>query len=214
MERIILFQGDSITDAGRNKENDMYLGVGYARMVEAQIGFEQPGKYKFINRGVNGNRIVDLYARIKRDIINLKPDYLSILIGVNDVWHEINGCDGIDCDKFEKIYIMLIDEIKQSLPDVKIMILLPYVLEGPATCNNEEKPDRFDRFSYEVSKRAEVAKRVAERFGLPFVNLQNAFDEGCDGVETTYWAYDGVHPTAMGHELIKRKWLECFEKIK
>lgn len=214
MEKIILFQGDSITDAGRNKENDMYIGIGYARMVEAQIGFEQPGKYKFINRGVNGNRIVDLYARIKRDVINLKPDYLSILIGVNDVWHEINGCDGIDCDKFEKIYTMMIDEIKAVLPDLKIMILLPYVLEGPSTCNNEANPDRFVCFSTEVAKRADAARRVAEKFEIPYIDLQYEFDNACDKVSPTYWAYDGVHPTAKGHELIKRKWIECFEKIK
>lgn len=214
MKKIILFQGDSITDAGRNKENDMYLGVGYARMVEAQLGFDCPNDYTFINRGVNGNRIVDLYARIKADIINLKPDYLSVLIGVNDVWHEIGNQNGVDVDKFEKIYTMLIDEIKAALPDLKLMILLPYVLEGPSTCNNEANPDRFDYFSTEVSKRADAARRVAEKFQIPYIDLQYEFDNACDKVSPTYWAYDGVHPTAMGHELIKRKWLECFEKIK
>ncbi len=214
MSKIIVFQGDSITDCGRNRENDMFTGLGYVRMIEAQMGFECPEEYTFLNRGINGNRIVDIYARIKADIINLKPDYLSILIGVNDVWHEIGSKNGVAADKFEKIYTMMIEEIKADLPNVKIMLLLPYVLNGPATCNNEENPERFDYFKCEVAKRAEAAKRVAEKFGLPYVDLQAAFDDACDKAPSTYWAYDGVHPTAKGHELIKRKWLECFEKIK
>ncbi|MBQ9920892.1 MAG: lysophospholipase, partial [Clostridia bacterium] len=84
----ILFQGDSITDAGRARDNDINLGTGYPMLVKATLGFEEPGKYEFFNRGISGNRVVDLYARIKNDIINLKPDVMSILIGVNDVWHE------------------------------------------------------------------------------------------------------------------------------
>ena len=81
----ILFQGDSITDCGRARENDAHVGTGYALLVKSQLGFENPGEYEFYNRGISGNRIVDLYARIKADIINLAPDYISILIGVNDV---------------------------------------------------------------------------------------------------------------------------------
>lgn len=214
MKKTILFQGDSITDAARSKDSDIYLGVGYARMVEAQLGFEQKDKYTFINRGVNGNRIIDLYARIKRDIIAVKPDYMSILIGVNDVWHEITSQNGISAEKYEKLYTMMLDEIISELPNTKIMIMLPYVLEGAATCNNEENPQRFDIFKTEVQKRAAAAKRVAEKFGLPYIDLQQAFDSASDTVPPSYWATDGVHPTAMGHELIKREWLKCFDKIK
>ena len=111
--KTILFQGDSITDCGRNREMITSTGVGYPLLVKAQLGFENPGEYTFINKGISGNRIVDLYARIKADIINLKPDYISFLIGVNDVWHEFGGHNGVDADKFEKIYTMLIEEIKE-----------------------------------------------------------------------------------------------------
>ena len=83
--KTILFQGDSITDAGRSYENDTSLGRGYATLVSARLAYDFPNEYSFLNRGVAGNRIVALYARIKRDIINLKPDYLSILIGINGV---------------------------------------------------------------------------------------------------------------------------------
>ena len=134
MAKVILFQGDSITDAGRTYDNEESLGIGYANMVQGQLGMECPGEYTFYNRGINGNRVTDVYARMKRDILNLKPDYMSILIGINDVWHELGGrCDGVDAQKYEKIYDMLISEVKEALPNIKIMILEPFVLEGEAT---------------------------------------------------------------------------------
>ena len=112
----ILFQGDSITDAGRDYNNDGALGRGYALLVEAALGYAEPGEHTFINKGISGNRIVDVYARMKRDILNYKPDVMSILIGVNDVWHELSDSpNGVDADKFFKIYSMLIEEVKEAL---------------------------------------------------------------------------------------------------
>ena len=122
--KTILFQGDSITDCGRRREDITSTGAGYAHMVKGQLGYEHPGEYEFINKGVSGNRIVDVYARIKMDITNLKPDYMSLLIGVNDVWQELRGrYNGVEAEKFEKIYDMLISEILDVLPDIKILIL-------------------------------------------------------------------------------------------
>lgn len=213
MEKVILFQGDSITDAGRSYDNDAWAGYGYPTMVKGQLGYENPGRYIFYNRGISGNRVVDVYARIKKDIINLKPDYMSILIGVNDVWHEFGGHNGVDAAKYEKIYGMLIEEIKEALPDIKIMILEPFVLCGPATQNTEEDPARWDTFHTEVLARAAAARRVAEKYGLPFVELQNRFDKACEQADATYWLMDGVHPTAMGHDLIKRAWLDTFAQM-
>lgn len=214
MAKRILFQGDSITDCGRDR-NDFYgMGNGYANLIKAALGTDCPGEYEFINRGVSGDRIVDLYARIKRDFINLKPDYASIFIGVNDTWHEIGGQNGVDTAKFEKIYTMLIDEIQAACPGIKLMIIAPYVLEGPKTCNIEEIPDRWNRFRADVAEKAVVAKKIAEKYNLPVIELQPAFDNACKNTDPTYWAADGVHPTACGHEIIKRLWLETFEKMK
>ena len=137
MKERILFQGDSITDVSRNRENDVYASHGYATMVKGRLGFENPGRYEFFNRGVSGNRIVDLYARIKRDLISLKPDVLSILIGVNDVWHEYSHQNGVDAKKFERVYDLLLEEVKEALPNVRILILEPFVLPGTATMNTE-----------------------------------------------------------------------------
>lgn len=214
MSKTILFQGDSITDCGRSRDGDHYLGSGYANLVKATLGFENPNEYTYINRGISGNRIVDLYARIKCDIINLKPDYMSILIGVNDVWHEIASQNGVANEKFEKFYDMLISEIKEALPDTKIIIMGAYVLEGPATCSCEENPTRWETFSTDVAKNAATAKRIAEKYSLYYIPLQDVFDNACKDVEPTYWAADGVHPTMAGHELIKREWLKAFEAIK
>ena len=214
MAKRILFQGDSITDVGRDR-NDFYgLGRGYACLVAGSIGLDNPNEYEFVNRGISGNRVVDLYARIKADFINLKPDYASIYIGVNDAWHEIGGQNGVDTAKFETIYSMLIDEVKAALPDIKLMIIAPYVIEGAATCDTEEVPDRLKRFQIDVGEKAEVCKRIAKKYDLPLIELQPAFDEACKKAPNAHWAYDGVHPTAAGHELIKRLWLETFEKMK
>ena len=209
----ILFQGDSITDCGRSRENDAALGTGYATLVQASLGLENSGRYEFFNRGISGNRIVDVYARIKADIINLRPDYMSLLIGVNDVWHEISAMNGVNEEKFERIYCMLIEEIKEALPELKIMILEPFCLKGIATDNTEQQPEKWNIFATEVKKRAAKARAVAEKYGLTFVELQDKFDELSLSAENAYWLVDGVHPTPMGHEMIKREWIKAFKKL-
>ncbi len=214
MSKLILFQGDSITDCGRNRDRVSSMGDGYANLVKASLGMDFAGEYEFVNKGISGNRIVDLYARIKIDFINLKPDYASIYIGVNDTWHEIGSQNGVDTAKFEKIYTMMIDEIMMSCPDIKLMIIAPFVLEGVSTCNTEEKPDRFELFKTDVAEKAQVAKKIAEKYGLPLIELQPAFDKACKKAPAVYWTADGVHPTPCGHEIIKRLWLKAFEEIK
>lgn len=211
--KTILFQGDSITDARRIREEFEEMGRGYPLLVQSALGFEHPGEYTFINRGIGGSRIVDLYARIKSDIINLKPDILSLLIGVNDVWHEFGHRCGVDADKYFKIYSMLIEEIKEALPETKIMILEPFVLKGVNTENTTECPDKWNLFNAEVKKRAEKAKEIAEKYDLLFVPLQDKFDEVSKYTPDNYWLRDGVHPTAAGHELIKREWLKAFYEL-
>lgn len=204
----ILFQGDSITDAIRSREQDEYMGSGYATMVAGELGCKYPGECEFVNRGISGNRIVDVYARIKCDIINLKPDVMSLLIGVNDVWHETGDSpNGVDAYKFYKVYDMLIDEIKTALPNIKIMILEPFCL----LCDGIK--DNWDYFSTEVPKRAEMAKKIAEKYNLKFVPIQQKLDDACKNAPSTYWLHDGVHPTAPGHNLIKNEWLKAFEEM-
>lgn len=210
----ILFQGDSITDAGRAYDNDGIVGRGYPILVKSELGFASPGKYEFTNKGISGNRIVDLYARIKRDIINIKPDVMSILVGVNDVWHEFSvSPNGVDADKFFKIYDMLIEEVTSALPNIKIMILEPFILEE--AINPEQWATMESRIFVrnEVQKRAEMARKIAEKHGLVFVPLQAGFDALCQQAPAAYWLADGVHPTTMGHEHIKNQWMEGFKAL-
>ncbi len=203
----ILFQGDSITDIRRALDNDMLMGMGYATMVGGELALKNPSKFEFVNRGIAGNRVVDIYARIKKDIINLKPDVMSILIGINDVWHEIGEKNGVDADKYFKIYSMLIEEVKAALPDIKILILEPFVLKGEATEGN------WEVFKTETGKRREMAKRVAEKYDLKFVSLQEKFDEVEKLAPAAQWVLDGVHPTYAGHCLIKEEWIKAFYEL-
>ena len=212
--KTILFQGDSITDCGWDRNNSSSLGQGYAQLVAAELGFEFPGEYTFYNRGISGNRIVDLYARIKADIINLRPDYMSILIGVNDVWHEIMRNNGVDAEKFEKIYSMLLEEILQALPDLKLLLIAPYVVKGSSTDNTADDPTRFQVFREEVDKRIAAVEKIGKKFHLPVLHLQEKFDEHiAQNNNASYWVRDGVHPTLYGHELIAREWLGAFRAL-
>ena len=208
--KTILFQGDSITDVDRVRDNDSHggtFGFGYPLLISARLGFEQPDAFRFLNRGVSGNRVVDLYARIKRDCINLRPDVISILIGVNDVWHEIGDQNGVAADKYERIYSMLLDEILRELPQTRFLILEPFVTHGRATDGT------WDSFSTQVPLRAAAAERVAQAFSQTFVPLQEAFDKAQTRAPATHWTADGVHPTPYGHELIAREWLKAFETM-
>ena len=207
--KTFLFQGDSITDAGRDDENqdNFGLGCGYAFLLAADIEKNRKGEIKFLNRGKSGDRITDVYARIKEDIINIKPDFMSILIGINDVSHELTQGCGVTPEKFNKIYNLLIEEIKEALPEIKIIILEPFVLKGSAT------EEEWEFFKTETAKRAQAAKRVAEKHNLVFVPLQEKFDEMAAKQPEPYWTWEGVHPSAAGHELIARKWLEGFNEL-
>ncbi len=207
--KTFLFQGDSITDAGRDdeRENNFGLGCGYAFLLAADYERNKKDTFRFINRGKSGDRITDIYARIKEDIINLKPDYMSILIGVNDVSHELTQSCGVLTEKFKKIYCMLIEEIMEVLPDIRIIILEPFICKGIHT--NE----RWNEFRSEVKKRAEASRQVAEKYNLQFVPLQALFDEASSEGNAEYWSVDGIHPTSGGHQIIKEELSKAIEVL-
>lgn len=209
----ILFYGDSITDMGRNRDNPDHAafgyGVGYPNFVVGELAYSQPNTYTFVNRGISGNRIVDLYARIKADVWNHNPDVLSILIGVNDVWHEWGHKNGVEIDRFEKVYRMLIEDTKAKLPNIKLIICEPFILKGTATNSEEGQWEHF----LQVKEYAKVVKNIAQDYGAVFVALQDKFDEvsAKHGVET--YLYDGVHPATAGAKLIAEEWLKAFRQM-
>ncbi len=203
----ILFQGDSITDTGRNYDDNTSFGTGYACMLAGQLGYRYPGKMTFVNKGISGNRVVDLYARWKIDCLNLEPDYLSILIGVNDVWQELTKKNGVDVEKFQKVYNMLIEETLEKLPNTVIMLMEPFVLHG---CDTDEN---WEFFNSEINLRREAVHGIAQKFNLPVIPLQSKFNEMIDKMPEIYWTKDGVHPTVAGHALIAEQWLEVFNGL-
>ena len=203
----ILFYGDSITDAGRARDIDVpnqQLGGGYVSYVANQLLERSLSDYDIYNRGIGGNRVVDLYARIKCDCWNLCPDVLSIHIGVNDVWHEIQRRNGVELDRFENIYRIMLKETIAALPNTRIMICEPFVLRGTAT------DEKFDRF-LAVKEYAAVAKKLAEEFSLTFVPLQQAFDEAGAKYGNDVILRDGVHPTMKGAVIFGNQWLKAFD---
>ncbi|MBQ8374069.1 MAG: SGNH/GDSL hydrolase family protein [Clostridia bacterium] len=208
----ILFFGDSITDMSRKRDADGDVhsyGSGYVFLVTSKLLADNPTKYEIINRGNSGNRVVDLYARIKKDVWNECPDILSILIGVNDVWHELSeNPNGVELARWEKVYRMLIEDTRERLPNTKIMILEPFVLHGRAT----DFDDKYEDFQ-QVKSYAAKARELAEEYGLTFVPLQEKFDEAAEKYGEQYYLYDGVHPDVAGAALIAGEWLKAFEKM-
>ena len=205
----ILFMGDSITDSGRvrDENNRFYMGEGYPCMCAGRIMKDHPAEYFVENVGIGGHRIVDIYARIKKDFWNLKPDIFSMLIGINDVWHELGSQNGVEPERFEKVYRMLLEDTKKVLPDLKIILLEPFVLKARAT---EEK---WEEFLEGTKTNAAIVKKLAEEFGCVFVPLQDKFDEACKLAPPDYWLRDGVHPSSAGHQLIADEWLKAFSKL-
>lgn len=194
--KTILFQGDSITDADRCREDDDYMGAGYAVMTAGMIGVNYPGQYVCLNKGISGNRSVDLYARVKCDIIDLKPDILTILIGVNDAWHELAHRNGVSVERYETLLELLICDVKEALPQTKIVLLEPFVMLGSGT------EDYYGAFAQDIARRQAVCRRLVEKHGLLFLPLQERL-EGFEAANPgTKVLLDGVHPNYTGHKLM------------
>lgn len=221
--KTILFQGDSITDCGRLRPTNntfvkIYnklkkktpLGDGYPALVAEEL----KGEFTFINKGTGGDRVADVYARIVGDIIKVKPDVMSLLVGVNDIWREFDQNCGTGLERYEKVYTILVEELVEELPETKIMLMEPFVLEGDATKNTEAQNDRFEKFRKGVDEVAAVVKKIAEKYNLVFIPLQTVLTEAAEKYGASEILSDGVHPTAKGHEIIKNEWIKAFNELK
>ena len=133
------------------------------------------------------------------------PDVITILIGVNDVWHEIFFNNGVDIERFDKVYRMLIDDTLKVLPNVKFIIMEPFILHGDAT------NDHFEEFT-DVYNYAKIVRKIAKDYKFPLVELQEPFNEAIKNGGDANYLYDGVHPSPAGAKLIADKWLETFDK--
>jgi lysophospholipase L1-like esterase len=197
----LLFQGDSITDMkwGRNqRDRNHYLGHSYVYLIAARLHTDMPeAKLNFLNRGNSGNTVSNLKARWQKDALNLKPDVLSILIGVNDAGR------GVEADAYAADYHAILEQSRKANPRLKIVLLEPFMLPATkAKAGSDARRRRVDRL------RPVVAKLAAE-FEATLLPTQQIFDDAAKRADPSHWIWDGVHPLPQGHELIARHWIEA-----
>jgi lysophospholipase L1-like esterase len=203
----VLFQGDSITDAGRNKENTSFnnaqvLGSGYAMLAGAALLEDYAAMdLKIYNKGISGNKVYQLADRWDKDCIEIKPDILSILIGVNDLWHKLNGQYNGTIEIYRNDYIALLERTKKALPGVKLIICEPFAVPGVQAVDDKWYPEFY---SYQ-----KAAREIAEQFGATFIPYQKIYDEAQKDAPGAYWTRDGVHPSLAGAQLMAEAWLEA-----
>ena len=203
--KTILFQGDSITDCGRDKNDPASLGSGYAMLVAQALEKKYPGQFRFVNRGISGNRSVDLYERRQEDIIDVNPDFISILIGVNDVWHGLENNRGVDLDTYVRVYDRLLRDIKKQLPNAKVMLMEPFINEGSVTNSD------IETFECEIAMRSEAVQMLCARHDVFFMTLQFDLYDLEEQHPAGHWTLDGVHPTLNFHQYMADKWVKAFE---
>ena len=205
----ILFQGDSITDGNRTRNNDWnhVMGHGYQYLIASRLWYDYPDKgLMFYNRGISGNRVKDFEARWQKDTLDLKPDVVSILVGVNDVNAIVGNNNPESVEKFEEIYRRILDKTKEALPKTLIVLMEPFILR---VGHVNEKTEIWEA---EVLKQQQVIRKLAEDYQGIFVALQEPFKNACKKAPANYWIWDGIHPMPAGHELISRLWIKEVKK--
>jgi lysophospholipase L1-like esterase len=204
-DNVILFQGDSITDAGRNRENKGFnnagaLGSGYVLLAAAGLLEKYPNlNLSIYNKGISGNKVFQLADRWDDDCLDLKPDVLSILIGVNDFWHKLDGSYDGTVETYRKDFFALMERTKRALPSVRVIIGEPFAVPGIRAVNEKWYPE-----FYEFQK---AAKEVADSFGALFMPYQRIFDEAIKRAPGVYWTGDGVHASLAGAQLMAKAWM-------
>ncbi|GAA4341833.1 SGNH/GDSL hydrolase family protein [Mucilaginibacter gynuensis] len=204
---ILLFQGDSITDWGRDRSktaaNDAQgLGTGYAYLTSAELLKSNPDKnLQIFNKGVSGNKVYELINRWNDDCINLKPTVLSIMIGVNDFWHTVSfGYKGT-LEVYKTDYKKLLDQTQKALPGIRLVIGEPFAVKGVKAVDDKWYPT-FNSYR-------ETAREIANEYGATFIPYQSVFDKAQESAPGSYWTSDGVHPSIAGASLMSHAWLKA-----
>lgn len=205
-DAVILFQGDSITDAGRKRDHDEAnhggaLGTGYAFLAAAALLKQFPDRnLKIYNRGISGNKVYQLAERWDADCLNLQPDVLSILIGVNDYWHTLTNNYTGTVKTYKDDLTTLLDRTKQKLPNVQLIIGEPFAINHVKAVDDKWFPAFND---YRTA-----AKEIAGKYEAVFIPYQDIFDMAQKSAPGSYWTGDGVHPSLAGAELMASSWLD------
>ena len=198
---VVLFQGDSITDCSRDKNDIPSLGNGYPKIIANIYHTMFPKReITFVNKGISGNRVRDLLSRYDQDFLAIKPDFISILIGINDVWRAFDRNDPCPLERFTEEYDLLLTKIRTDMPDTKIMIISPFVLHS--------LPDR-ETWHSDLDPKIEVCSKLAEKHSAIFLPMQTIFNKAVKREFTpAEIAADCVHPTHFGHAYIAAEYLK------
>ncbi len=199
----ILFQGDSVTDAGRSREDLSDLGPGYAKYVAEKLKSEMPEtRFEFINRGVSGNRVRDIVARSNEDLVDLDPDIVTVLIGVNDTWRRFDMNDPTTADEFEATYKTLLETIK-SKTHAKIIMIEAFVLYGMGR----------DEFREDLDLKLDKTRTLAMQYADAYIPLDGILAAECVGRSPAELSDDGIHPNEGGRRFIAPYVAEAIKKV-
>ncbi|CAM4382714.1 lysophospholipase L1-like esterase [Paenibacillus endophyticus] len=197
---VVLFQGDSITDAGRNRSDSANLGSGYANLVTALFKSKYPEKQAaFLNRGVSGDRVVDLERRWEEDCLSLTPTWLSVYVGINDTWRRYDSNNPLSTEEYYVTYRRLLHTAKEQL-NANLILIEPFVLP----VNDSQKQWRED-----LDPKIQAVRELAGEFKTLYVPLDGLFAQAATQTGPAYWAPDGVHPSPAGAALIAHAWLQA-----
>ncbi len=195
----VLFIGDSVTDAGRDRSDPNSLGHGYPRLVADSYRTRSGDGVRFVNRGISGNRVRDLRARWQEDCLDLTPDVVSILIGINDTWRRYDSGDATSADDFARDYDHILARTTDALP-ARLVLVEPFVL--PVTAGQHSWREDLD-------PKVEVVRRLAREYAATLVPLDELLAKAAADQDAAALAADGVHPTDEGHAQIARFWLDA-----
>ena len=200
----ILFQGDSITDAGRDKRNYHNMGNGYPKYASELIAEQYPDvDFEFINFGISGNRTSQLFDRFYDDAIVFQPDVISILIGINDIWHAYSHHISTTDEQFALNYRCILERIRKET-NAKIVMLAPFLLDA----------EPYEGMREDLERRLPVVRALAEEFADVYIPLDKHFEEALKTQpEPLYYSKDGVHPNDNGRMFIGKIYAEAVQPI-
>ncbi len=212
----ILFQGDSITDAGRSRVMPRYLGKGYVSYIAYNL-MQEGYRHEIRNTGFGGNRICDIYARWEEDTLNIDFDMLSFMCGINDIGFQIREGKGINPSKWKFIYDRMLYEVMEKNPAAKLILMEPFILkrdlEDVDMSNQNDIFLNYDLWRSQIDERGEIAKELADKYHAVFVPLGKVFDRKCQEVGVDKWTVDCIHPTPAGHKVIAEEWLKACKHL-
>ena len=210
----LLFQGDSLTDGGRNKDVQVPnsgLGGGFVGLIASRILCENPN-VEIYNRGVNGNRIIDMYARWIEDALNIPFNVISVLNGINDIGFDIRQNRGADAQKYEFVFDRILYETKERHPYADIILCEPFLIKRVYEKLNDIY-ENWERWNAAIEERGEIVRKLSKQYGALFVEFRPAIDNALKIAPAEHWSVDCIHMTHAGNELLARTWLNAATPI-